>query len=251
MKWYFFILGFISITYAQELQYDYKVKIYPVSNLVKADKTFKATKPFQYRSSMQKNSQQVILSNDINANQNLKEKDIKVLLYKLLKEVETNRKLIKNIKNTYDEKKIIEKLEKIIQDKLYLSRKYTYAYIKKVLEEYQNEIKSILEESQDNLKRDLENKIIRAKNDISSLITQSSSEIKTDLDSVKGNIQQISVKIDEISQSQESLKNNMISSFNFIKYFLIAISIIIVISFVLLAIKINKISYKENSEEEE
>ena len=242
MKPYLFILVFMSITYAQELQYDYKVKIYSVSDSVKKDKTSKCDS-----SSQKKN---VPSSKDMNFNKNLKKEDIRALIYKILKEIETNRKLIKSIKDKSDEKKIIAKLEKIIQDKLYVSRKYTYSYIKKILEEYQNEIISILKEDQNDLKEDLENKIVKTKNDLSSLIIQSSLEVKDNIETLKGSFQQVSTKVDEISQSQEKLKENILSSFNFIKYLLIAISIIIILGFILLGIKINKTNPTENYEEE-
>jgi len=242
MKPYLFILVFMSITYAQELQYDYKVKIYPVSNSVQKDKILKCDSSFQKKN--------VPSSKDMNFNKNLKKEDIRALIYKILKEIETNRKLIKSIKDKSDEKKIIAKLEKIIQDKLYVSRKYTYSYIKKILEEYQNEIISILKEDQNDLKEDLENKIVKTKNDLSSLIIQSSLEVKDNIETLKGSFQQVSTKVDEISQSQEKLKENILSSFNFIKYLLIAISIIIILGFILLGIKINKTNPTENYEEE-
>jgi len=240
MKQYLFILAFIGIASAQEIQYDYKVKIYPVSSSVKKGKTPEC----------ESSSQKIASSESINSSQKLKEEDIRALIYKILKEIETNRKLIESLKNTYNEEKIIAELEKVIQDKLYLSRKYTYSYIKKILEEYQNEIIAILEESQTNLKKDLENKIVKTKNDLSSLITQSSLEIKDNLDTLKNNIQQVAVKVDEVSQSQEKLKEDILSSFNFIKYLLLAISIIIILGFILLGIKINKTNPTENYEEE-
>jgi len=236
MQRYLLICLFFSIAQAQEVQYDYKVKIYPA----KLDKNTQCT------SYVQK-----ITSENINLSQNLKEEEIKALIYKILREIEINRKLIKSINNTCDEEKIIEKLEKIIQDKLYLSRKYTYSYIKKILEEYKNEIISILEESQNNLKKDLEDKIVKAKNDLSSLITQSSIEIKDNLNTIENNVQQIATRVDEIAQSQEKLKESILSSFSFIKYLLLITSIIIIVGFIYLAIRINKVTHKEDYEEEQ
>ena len=247
MKRYIFILTFIGIAYAQGIQYDYKVKIYPVSNVTKKDKVSKNHEVKSYSKKYSKKNSPVVVS----SRRNLRKEDIRALIYRILKEIEINRKLIKSLNKTYNEDKIIAKLEKILQNNLYLSRKYTYSYIKKILEDYQNEIIAILEESQNNLKKDLENKVVKAKNDLSSLITQSSLDIKDNLDIVKSDVQQISSKVEEISQSNEELKDNILSSFDFIKYLLIAISIIIIAGFIFLAIKVNKSNNKEDYEEEQ
>ncbi len=259
----FFVLSFtfFSLAIAQEIQYDYKVNVYPVKTpqkILKVRKTYKASSVLSSRNQISNesfSSQDIeTLKSQVN---NISDPEIKALLLKILNKLEENEKLIKGLsKSSCNEERIIKKLSRIIQDKLYLSRKYTYAYIKKVLEEYKKEIDKIIKENNENLKeelkrdfeRSLDTKILKAKNDLASLVSQSSSDVKNNIEDVKNNLYQISNKLDSLSKTQNELKETLVSNFSFIKYLLIGISVILVLGFIILGFKLNKAS-QENIEE--